>query len=205
HRTFAVSFNDAPIRTTVTSDSGVVTSWIYGIKDTTKGFDHLLVGLHIEWRPNESQYFNPAATLQFCVDDRCLIFQILHADLIPPTLKDFMASRHCVFVGIDIESDLEKLRTDHNFGFFVQCKDLRSLAAEKYGMEDLRRSCLAKLVQVVLNVDMVKPANEAAFRWDRSRLSHAQINHAAVRAYACFQIGKALGAASQVDTPVSHS
>ncbi|EPS63054.1 hypothetical protein M569_11734 [Genlisea aurea] len=194
HSTYIVHFGTAAIRTTVTSLSGVVTSWIFGISDSTSGFGRLLVGLHIEWRPNESQYFNPAATLQICVDDRCLIFQLVHADLVPPVLKYFMASSHCLFVGVDIESDLEKLRSDHNFDFFPNCKDLRSLAAERYGVEDLRRSDLKRLVHDVLNVDIEKPANVETSRWDLECLSRAQIKHAAIDAYACFEIGRALRA-----------
>ncbi|EPS63053.1 hypothetical protein M569_11733 [Genlisea aurea] len=196
HSTYVVNFGNAVIRTTLTSDSGVVTNWLHRVNNSIGLFSRRIVGLDIEWRPHSRQYTNPAATLQICVGNRCLIFQLLHADRIPSSLTDFMSNRNNVFVGVGIESDLRMLQSDHNFGFGVNFKDLRTLAAERYTTRDLRQSGLKRLVDVVLHVDLEKPPSITTSRWDRERLSHAQIKYAAIDAYACFRIGTVLRATS---------
>ncbi|EPS59715.1 hypothetical protein M569_15090, partial [Genlisea aurea] len=192
HSSYVVHFGNAAIHTAFTSDSGDVTTWLDGIGDSAGAVGRVIVGLDIEWRPHNSQYYNPAATLQICVGDNCLIFQLLHADRIPPSLIDFMSSRRNIFVGVGIESDLGMLQSDYNFGFGVNWKDLRTLAADKYGMEDLKRSGLKRLANMILNIDMEKPEDVTRSRWDDQYLSGDQIKYAAVDAYACFEIGRAL-------------
>ncbi|GFP85640.1 werner syndrome-like exonuclease, partial [Phtheirospermum japonicum] len=101
----------------------------------------LTVGLDIEWRPSFKRYINnPAATLQLCVDRRCLIFQLIHASSIPKLLVDFPANPNHTFIGIGIDQNLnlEKLEEDYEFGFRTNTVDLRGLAADEVSRAVLR-------------------------------------------------------------------
>ncbi|KAK7380237.1 hypothetical protein VNO78_32742 [Psophocarpus tetragonolobus] len=47
---------------------------------------------------------NPIATIQLCVDNNCLIFQILHAVFLPRALFTFLARPIATFVGVHISN-----------------------------------------------------------------------------------------------------
>ncbi|GFP83807.1 werner syndrome-like exonuclease, partial [Phtheirospermum japonicum] len=138
----------------------------------------------------------PAATLQLCVDRRCLIFQLIHAPSIPKSLVDFLANPNHTFVGIGIDQDLEKLEEDYEFGFRTNTVDLRGLAADKYGQPELKRAGLKGLAGVVLQKDFEKPKRVTMSRWDNQWLTPAQVQYACVDAFVCFEIGRNLLASS---------
>ncbi|KZV14929.1 Werner Syndrome-like exonuclease [Dorcoceras hygrometricum] len=95
HKTYDVHFFGDSIHTTVTHDPEVVSRWISDLDS-----DKRIVGLDVEWRPcfnrNTS---NPAATLQLCVGRRCLIFQLLHSRIVPPSLIGFLSNPSYTFSG----------------------------------------------------------------------------------------------------------
>ncbi|GFP86981.1 werner syndrome-like exonuclease, partial [Phtheirospermum japonicum] len=135
---------------------------------------------------------NPAATLQLCVDRRCLIFQLIHATSIPKSLVDFLANPNHTFIGIGIDQDLEKLEENYEFGFRTNTVDLRGLAADKYGQPVLKRAGLKGLAGVVLQKDFEKLKRVTMSRWDNQWLTPAQVQYACVDAFVCFEIGRNL-------------
>ncbi|KAL3639656.1 hypothetical protein CASFOL_014624 [Castilleja foliolosa] len=188
HNTYDVVFFDDSIHTTVTHDPDVATQWISDVESPV-----LTVGLDIEWRPSFNRNINnPAATLQLCVDRRCLIFQLIHAPLIPKSLVDFLANPNYTFVGIGIDQDLEKLEEDYEFGFRTKTVDLRGLAAEKYGRRDLKQAGLKGLAAIVLHKEFEKPKRVTMSRWDNQWLTPHQVQYACVDAFVCFEIAKNL-------------
>ncbi|XP_057786468.1 3'-5' exonuclease-like [Salvia miltiorrhiza] len=194
HQTYNVNFFEEEIYTTVTDNPAVVTGWIDDIKYLHR-LPGLIVGLDVEWRPSYSTQRNPVATLQLCVRDRCLVYQIFQTDRIPESLAEFLSTefRFISFVGVNIKEDLEKLQSDYGIGGGARYVDLRGLAADAYGMEELERAGLKTLASVVLGKEVEKPREVTMSRWDARRLSVEQVKYACVDAYLSFEIGRALG------------
>ncbi|KAK7820877.1 uncharacterized protein LOC111985631 [Quercus suber] len=87
---------------------------------------------------------DPVATLQLCVGRRCLIFQLIYATHFPNSLIEFLGNEDFTFVGVGIESDVEKLLDDYDLkvGNVV---DLRGLAVDRLGNRDLKNAGLKGL------------------------------------------------------------
>ncbi|XP_016456884.2 3'-5' exonuclease-like [Nicotiana tabacum] len=196
--TFDVEFFCDRILTTVTNSPGYVGDWIWEIEAVhARRLDRLIVGLDIEWRPtfNRNQQ-SQVAILQLCVGRRCLIFQLQHCFYIPLFLSDFLCNPSYTIVGVGIENDVEKLEKD--YGIRVgNVFDLRHLAADAYGMRDLRNAGLKKLCQVVLGKEMEKPKNITLGKWDNEELSAEQVEYACIDAFVSFEIGRRLNASGR--------
>ncbi|KAL6500033.1 hypothetical protein OROGR_027944 [Orobanche gracilis] len=194
NKTYNVQFLTEEIETTVTSEASVVAKWIKSIRRE----EVRIVGLDVEWRPNfSSGRRNPVATLQLCIGERCLIYQIIHSHQIPRSLVSFLSlSRkfsHITFVGVGIKSDLEKLQSDYGIGGAARCVDLRELAAAEYDYKELERASLKMLASVVLGKEVEKPRAVTLSSWDEECLTPEQVKYACIDAYLSFALGNALG------------
>ncbi|KAE9618127.1 hypothetical protein Lal_00041844 [Lupinus albus] len=190
HNLYDVTFHHHSIHTLLTSHPSFVTTWI----SETLSANHrsLTVGLDVEWRPNfSSSSNNPVATLQLCVADRCLIFQILHAPSIPHSLVSFLADARNTFVGVGIEEDVEKLLEDYNLSV-ANFVDLRGVAADRYGERNLKQAGLKMLSSRVLGLEVVKPKRISMSRWDNLWLTAQQVQYACVDAFLSYEIGNHL-------------
>lgn len=194
HNTYEVNFYGKSIHTTVAVDGQIVTEWISDVESFNRDRLHqLMVGLDVEWRPSFNRYVsNPAATLQLCVGDRCLIIQLIHTPSLPQSLVDFLANPNYTFVGVGIREDLEKLEEDYEFGFNTNTVDLRQLAADYYGRRELKNSGVKALASLVLQKEVHKPKNVTMSRWDNQWLTPIQVRYACVDAFVCFEIGRIL-------------
>ncbi|KAL0453256.1 UNVERIFIED_CONTAM: hypothetical protein Slati_1303700 [Sesamum latifolium] len=195
---YLVSFFRDTIFTQVTHDPYTVTRWISDIESIhSPRLRCLVVGLDVEWRPsfNRNQQ-NPVATLQLCVGRRCLIYQIVHSDDdIPESLVDFLSNENYTFVGVNIDSDLDKLETDYDeIETVANTVDLRSLVAWRYRRRDLLNAGLEELAKVVLRKEVEKPRGLTMSRWDSRWLTAAQVQCACIDAFMCFEIGRILKA-----------
>ncbi|KAI3962413.1 hypothetical protein MKW98_010964 [Papaver atlanticum] len=192
---YGVTVGNEEIRTVVTKNDSTVESWIEWISNEYDDdyINHPIVGLDVEWKPPFGPHRNPVATLQLCVDRRCLIFQIIHADGVPESLDGFLRDTNYRFVGVGIQSDVDKLGSDYNI-CVENVFDLRDLAAEKYGRKDLKNAGLMGLAGVVLGRgEIEKPRNVTlSNNWDLYRLTPAQVKYACVDAYVSFKIGEQL-------------
>ncbi|KAI3900630.1 hypothetical protein MKW92_031199 [Papaver armeniacum] len=102
--------------------------------------EHFIVGLDVEWKPPFGRHSNRLATIQLCVDGcRCLIFQIINADKIPYSLHTFLRDTRFKFVGVGIQSDVDKLKGDYDL-CVNNFADLAYLAADKYGSKQLKNA-----------------------------------------------------------------
>ncbi|KAA8517888.1 hypothetical protein F0562_015362 [Nyssa sinensis] len=176
HNLYDVIFFNDQIHTLVTHTSSFVDEWISEIENLHQSrLQHLIVGLDVEWRPNFNRNIdNPVATLQLCISRRCLIFQLLYASDFPKSLIDFLGNSNYTFVGVGIGSDVEKLTDDHGL-VVATTVDLRSLAAEQYGMMELRNAGLKALARQVLGKEIEKPRSITLSRWDKKWLTPAQM------------------------------
>ena len=185
--TYVVSFDEDCIDTTLTDSGDVVDWWLGETYRTHRGGG--LVGLDVEWRP--SRVPGPVAVLQVCVDRRCLVFQILHADYVPEALFGFLADGRFTFVGVGVRDDAAKLRA--GYGLVVaSVVDLRRLAADTLGRPELRRAGLQALVWEVMGVQMEKPHHVRVSAWDACTLSDDQFKYACTDAFASFEVGRRL-------------
>lgn len=181
------------IQTTVTSTASIASDWISSILSVNSSrLDSLLVGLDCEWRPSfTSGRQNPVAVLQLSVGLRCLVFQILRSDSIPPALISFLSDPRFKFLGVGIKDDVRKLTQDYEIGV-KNMVDLRALAAEKLGREKMKRMGLKDLAREVIGIQVKKPREVTMSRWDQAVLKHGQIGYAAVDAFLSFEIGRRL-------------
>jgi len=189
-----VRFGHDAITTTVTSSGKAVERWITEVLSARRidGSRYDMVArLDVEWRPSYRGKQNPVATLQLCVDRRCLIFQLLHADRVPRALAEFLGDRGVRFVGVGVAADAERLSDDHEL-VVANAVDLRGLAAEGMGRPDLRQAGLRAVVAAVMGVDLVKPRRVTMSRWDASCLSYEQIRYACIDAFVSFEVGRKL-------------
>ncbi|KAK1272537.1 hypothetical protein QJS04_geneDACA022301 [Acorus gramineus] len=190
---FIVHFNDAHITTVVTASGEEAEDWIEEVLWVhRRRLSRLIVGLDVEWRPNFSRrYNNPAAVLQLCVGQRCLVFQLLHCDYIPDALSDFLSDDRFTFTGVGVDEDVEKLVADHDLSV-ANAKDLSEIAAEETGRGELRREGLKGLAREVLGRVVEKPRRVRLGRWDRESLNMDQIKYACVDAFVSFEIARDL-------------
>ncbi|KAL8199744.1 hypothetical protein R6Q57_013312 [Mikania cordata] len=193
HNLYDVTFFQNTISTIVTNTPSYVDSWIADIQRIHHRRLHsLVVGLDVEWRPNHSRNVeNPVATLQLCVGRRCLIFQILHSPSIPQSLITFLGNRSYTFAGVGIENDVEKLTEDYNL-VIARTADLRTLAADAYGVRELKNAGIKELTSRVLGVEMNKPKGITMSRWDNQWLTPPQVQYACIDAFLSFEIGRIL-------------
>ncbi|KAE9444934.1 hypothetical protein RHGRI_010718 [Rhododendron griersonianum] len=199
HNLYDVNFYHNKIHTLVTHTPSFVDSWISETLSLHTPYPFrapsLLVGLDIEWRPNRaSNQDNPAATLQLCVDQRCLIFQLIYSPSIPGSLINFLTNPAHTFVGVGIQEDVEKLTGDYGLTV-ANAVDLRVLAADAYGTRELRNAGLTILARQVLGAEVVKPKSVTMSRWDSEFLYPNQVQYACIDAFVSFEIGKSLNVA----------
>ncbi|KAF2288051.1 hypothetical protein GH714_004111 [Hevea brasiliensis] len=96
-----------------------------------------------------------------------------------------------LFVGVGIESDVEKLVED--YGLSVRnTVDLRGLAAEKLGVKELKNAGLKDLVKEVLGKEIKKPKRVTMSRWDNPWLTPDQVQYACLDAFVSSEIGRSL-------------
>ncbi|KAK9290825.1 hypothetical protein L1049_009003 [Liquidambar formosana] len=195
HNLYDVTFFNDEIHTLVTRSPSMVDSWISDVENLHRHMLHrLIVGLDVEWRPSFSRSIeNPVAIIQLCVARKCLIYQLIHSPGAPQSLVDFLRKANYTFVGVGIDSDVEKLLGDYGFGV-SNAVDLRVLAADGLGMKELRNSGIKNLAKEVLGREIEKPKRVTMSRWDNEWLTPAQVQYACVDAFLSYEIGKTLNA-----------
>ncbi|CAN0891046.1 3'-5' exonuclease [Linum grandiflorum] len=206
HNLYDVTFFTDEIQTLLTQSPAPLHQWLLETTQQQQSSGSsvaVVVGLDVEWRPNFSRnHNNPIATLQLCVGGRCVIFQLIHSPSIPQSLFDFLQSKDFVFVGVGIESDVEKLVED--YGLMVgNSLDLRGLAAEKLGDKALKNSGLKQLAREVLGKEIEKPKRVSMSRWDNIWLTPLQVQYACIDAFLSYKIGDTLNAGSAVAPAVA--
>lgn len=195
HKLYDVNFFGDVIHTLVTYDPTMVSQWLSETQYLNNHRRHLIVGLDVEWRPSINRIQNPVATLQLCVDRRCLMYQLIYSSYIPHHLVEFLSNQDHTFVGVGIASDLEKLRKNYGFGYNVNAVDLSKLAVDTYHISESRNIGLKDLARFVLGKDFEKPRMVTMSWWDNPQLTHDQVQYACVDAFVSFEIGRVLNAA----------
>ncbi|KAF3438670.1 hypothetical protein FNV43_RR21434 [Rhamnella rubrinervis] len=185
---YTVSFAGKTIETTVTDKSSAADEWVTQILAMHEGRP-TVVGLDIEWRPHLNSWMsNKSATLQLCIDDKCLIVQLFYIDYIPQSLKDFLMNPNFTFVGIEVADDIEKLRTEYGLPC-MKSADIRVMAKSRWPGR-FRRPGLKDLASEIVGLNMKKPRHVTMSNWEARVLSVDQVEYACIDAYASYRIGK---------------
>ncbi|XP_050218159.1 3'-5' exonuclease-like [Mercurialis annua] len=192
HNLFDITFFTDQIHTLLTHSPAHVNQWLTQTRQQANPNQPTVVGLDVEWRPSFSRNIeNPVATLQLCVGNRCLIYQLIHTPSIPQSLFDFLKDSNFMFVGVGIANDVEKLVYDYELSV-GRAMDLGSVAADVMGVRELKNAGLKELVRRVLGREIEKPKRVTMSRWDSMWLSLDQVQYACVDAFVCSEIGRRL-------------
>ncbi|KAL3654984.1 hypothetical protein CASFOL_000770 [Castilleja foliolosa] len=196
YKNYVVFYEDT-IYTTVTADPNIVSDWISAIMHFHRyKLYNLVVVLDVEWRPSCNSVQNPAvATIQICIGNRCLIYQIIYStNRFPQSLIDFLSNDDFTFVGVDVQSDFNALKTDYEMTCNPRAVVLRMLAASALGRADLNQTGLKTLAGLVLGKEMDTSKRVRTSNWDTRWLTDEQVNYGCIDAFVSFKIGNVLKA-----------
>ncbi|KAK3164981.1 hypothetical protein QOZ80_1AG0027370 [Eleusine coracana subsp. coracana] len=193
YTTDVVMVDGTVIRTTVTNSGAAVERFLRGVIRNNPR--HLLVGIDTEWRvvfdPNGKRSYR-TAVLQLCVGNRCLVFQIVHANYVPViALGDFFACPDHRFAGVEVGGDFKRLYEDYGFEV-TNTVELKSVAAEVLCRPELKQAGLKTLTREVMGVLIDKPKRVTMSRWDAYRLSQEQVDYACIDAFTSYEVGRLL-------------
>ncbi|KAL0420149.1 UNVERIFIED_CONTAM: Exonuclease 3'-5' domain-containing protein 2 [Sesamum radiatum] len=190
---YMVSFSGTRIETTVTNEAAVVTNWVQEVLSMYGG-QSMIVGLDCEWKPNSYAFENnKTATLQLCVDTKCLILQLFYLDFIPQSLKNFTVHPSVTFVGVGVQDDVYKLQQEYGLVCSASAmKDIQEMAMARHPLEFIRRPGLKDLASWFVGLNMSKPIHVCRSNWEARNLSLDQIEYACIDAYASYRIGRKL-------------
>ncbi|XP_009592626.1 3'-5' exonuclease-like [Nicotiana tomentosiformis] len=187
---YRIKFGGRTIETTVTNKAAIANEWATEMLSKYAGKD-TVVGLDNEWRPNFSPYRgNKTATLQLCIDDRCLIVQLFYLDEIPQTLKTFLANPNFIFVGVEVAEDILKLKNEYRL-VCNRSADIRDVAKSTWPGR-YSRPGLKDLAKDICGLYMPKPKHVCMSNWEARVLSESQVEYACIDAYASYKIGHKL-------------
>jgi ribonuclease D len=187
---YSVNFAGKTIETTVTDKGSTIDEWVQEILSMYDG-KPTVVGLDIEWRPHQIRSMsNKSATLQLCIDEKCLIVQLFYTDYIPQSLKSFMMDSNFTFVGIEVGDDITKLNDEYGIAS-NKSADIRELAKAQWPGR-FRRPGLKDLAWEVSGLAMKKPKHVCMSNWEARVLNENQVEYACLDAYASYRVGHKL-------------
>ncbi|CAN6209115.1 unnamed protein product [Urochloa humidicola] len=201
-----------PVQTTVTARPAVARRWVYVTLWRERRRLHsaagLTVGLGVQWTPPfRFRCRLPAGaeprpgTLQLCVGNRCLVFQLARAGggAVPQILRRFLSDGRVTFAAYNVGSDRRKLRVHH--GLEVESAlELRGAAAGMAGNASM--AAMADRLLGIRRGVVEKPEKVSTSRWDGAILSREQVRYAAVDAYISCRLGVLLRRRAAIVTPL---
>lgn len=187
---YTVNFQGNVIEATVTDKASAVDQWISSIRTSCP--NQTIAGLDCEWRPTFSSILkNKTATLQLCIDTKCLIVQMFYLDYIPQSLKSLFSDTNFSFVGAEVQDDALKLFDEYGLSVAQTC-DIQALAMTRWPTYFMRKPGLKQLAETVVGLYMQKPLHVCRSNWEARSLTMEQIEYACIDAYASFRIGRKL-------------
>ena len=159
----------------------------------------LVVGLDTEWHQSfeSGKPRHQVAVIQLCVADRCLVYQVYHAEYIPVELASFLADPVFCFVAVGVGGDVKRLWEDCNLDV-AHTMDLPQVAAAVLGRPELRQAGLKTLAREVMGTLVEKPKRVTLSRWAKPHLSPEQVRYACIDAFVSFDVGRRLLCKSRV-------
>jgi hypothetical protein len=178
HSTYTVNMHGSKITVTVTAFASVVENWIkttFILEREDYEWRALLTGIAIDPK---------ADTLQLCTGNRCLIFQLAHADSIPQNLRDFLLNRHCGFIRFKNPKLRNMLKSSkHGLEIHRDPLDL-SFYREEYDHDSVEEIIYKSLGLKVELREEIRMSN-----WSEECLSDDQVAYACVQTHCAYLMG----------------
>ncbi|XP_027338273.1 uncharacterized protein LOC113852234 [Abrus precatorius] len=189
--TYRVNIDEDTFIVTVTAAGTVARRWLnetMNINQVSVNNRTAVVGLGVQWSPSGAQ---AADTVQLCVGQRCLIFQISRAEFVPSELRHFLWNRGFTFVGFWNRHDRAMLsQSRHALQLRSDPLDLVRLVRNEVAGAPLER-----IVEEYLGFTGVRlTRNVTMSDWNRPLLTFAQIFQVAAEARCAYLIGNLLQA-----------
>lgn len=186
---YTVKYDGKSIETIVANNCYVANEWFQNICKKYLSTSTVVVGMNAKWRPSTylSNKSNKAATLQFYIDDRCLILQLLYMDNSAAGLNRFFRDSKFCFVGIGLDEDVDRLTDEYELDF-SKCLDIGEAAKMRWP-ERFNNTNLKDLAREVGGVYMKRPEHVSNSNWGTRMLCHEQVEFACMEAYASYCVG----------------
>lgn len=150
-----------------------------------------LFGFDTETRPSfKKGTINKVSLLQLSAHKKSYIFRLNKIGL-PNELRDILASKEVLKVGVAIHDDISSLQKLNKFKAegFVELQQY----VNDFGIED---NGLKKLTANILGFKISK--RQQTSNWEAERLTEAQMIYAATDAWVCYEIYQTLNGKSQM-------
>ncbi|KAK7329584.1 hypothetical protein VNO77_23754 [Canavalia gladiata] len=186
---YRVSLHGDIFSVTITATVAVARRWLYLTRHLNRAIlsrGALVVGLGVQW--TNSTDGNPVAdTVNLCVGDRCLIFQISRAGSVPLSLRRFLVDPRCTFVGFWNRHDRNMLLASrHTLDMANDPLDLRMILNNR----ELADSDVETIVEACLGYRGVRLVREVNISdWSVGTLHYNQVLQASLEAHCAFLIG----------------
>ncbi|KAK4257876.1 hypothetical protein QN277_007407 [Acacia crassicarpa] len=188
HRLFKVNFDGTDIDVTVTHKAAAVARWISRTNSRQEEFHdgRLVVGLGVQWTPG-----GPADTLQLCVGDRCLVYQLRNSDNVPGILRRFLMDPRNTFVGFWNNRDRRKLKiSGYDLDMLRNPLDMRKYVQTANG-ERLKTATIERIVEECLGITGVRISREINMsNWGNVNIRVEQVLQVTLDAHFAFIIGR---------------
>ncbi|GAB2230494.1 hypothetical protein Droror1_Dr00014762 [Drosera rotundifolia] len=198
NKTQIIPYDAKSIEAKVTHNDTEIDSWIANTLSKHKPehpFKFFIAGLDCKWNFHLLRSMRTKmATLQLCIQEDCLVLQLQYLNTAPKSLRDFLSNKNIVFVGVEIEENMRKLREEYGL-VCARGYDLRALAKVCFPL-----SCggcctsLKALGRWFAGLETLEVADAPFWlrRMDYKELNEKQVEIACVDAYACCRIGTEL-------------
>ena len=146
---------------------------------------HALLGFDTETKPSfKKGKVNPTSLIQLATTGQSWIIRVSRIGY-PERLLRLLSSEEVIKVGLGLNDDLRRLRSDFNFepaGFLDLQQYVEAFRIDEKGLK--------KLTAIVLGRRISK--SQQVSNWDADHLTEAQLRYAATDAWICLQIYHAL-------------
>ncbi|MED6201196.1 hypothetical protein PIB30_092503, partial [Stylosanthes scabra] len=174
---YTIKFGSETIETTVTDKAAIVDQWIQDIKVPHPPNSSVIIGLDVERSSSTSSIGRKKpATLHLCIDDKCLILQLIYIDSLPLSLKNFLKNPNYFFVGFEADSLINSVANVYGLGFGVHA-DVKEIAMEESPHPSSSKLALKDLAMAFFGLS----------NWENRVLSIEQVEYGTIDAYVSYK------------------
>ena len=187
----SVYFGGKIIEATVTDKAAVADDWVQNVQ-SPYNVQNIVAGLDCKFKPHPIRSLsNKIASLQICIDTKCLVFRLLHMDYIPQSIKSFLSDPKITFVGFEVQHNSLKLGAEYEI--FVGNKvDIRALAKLWLPITFSRQSSMRGLAYKLAGLTIQKTNKPYTCDWESLVLDKQMIDHASIDANVSYRIAHKL-------------
>ncbi|XVF72771.1 hypothetical protein PTKIN_Ptkin12aG0147500 [Pterospermum kingtungense] len=194
YSTHMVPFCGKALETTVTDKASVVENWVLSVRSKFMfNGKKVIAGLNCKWKSHPtSSMSSRIATLQLCVDTKCLVIQLLYISDMPQSIKCFLSDSDVIFVGIELDETLFKLQNEYGLSCAKKI-DVRSLVKVHFPLSFYGKPGLKAVANRLVGLHKWRPSDvECLKNMDSRFLDVEQVMFACIDAYVLCRIGHKL-------------